>query len=128
MLNAWYGLLIETLNMFKVDKSDEDAMRVHESWRSNESEIVYSHQPTLINQLSSTLLLVWSRLKCQCYFARTPCVSRLVSLIMQDQSPCGTYHIGRLGTEWQPSHSDNHFRFARDEVRGDLSHVEGSCR
>ena len=52
MLNAWYGLVIETLNMFKVDKSDEDAMRVHESWRSNESEIVYSHQPTLIDSLA----------------------------------------------------------------------------
>ena len=36
--------LSETLNMFKVDESARESMRVHENWRSNESGSLKSHQ------------------------------------------------------------------------------------
>ena len=36
--------LIDILNMFKVDESARESVRVHENWRSNESESLNSHQ------------------------------------------------------------------------------------
>ena len=36
--------IIEILNTFKVDESARQSMRVHDSWRSNKSESLNSHQ------------------------------------------------------------------------------------
>ena len=35
--------LIEILNMLKADKSARGSIRLHESWRSNETEVLNSH-------------------------------------------------------------------------------------